>query len=445
MAEVFCKKLHVAQSRVWTEGSQYQYNVVRCGRRWGKTAILGNIAISYATSLFPETGSGRLVGGMVGIFTAETKQQSEIFDYLVEALEPLIKRKNSSKGYIRLKNGGKIDFWVTNNNPLAGRGREYDVVLIDEAAFTKSPEMLENTWPLAIKPTLLTRRGRAWVFSTPNGIDEKNFFYAICHDESLGFHEHHAPTSSNPFVPPDELEKERAKNDPRVVQQEFDAEFVDWSAEALLDINKLLIDEQPIAMPKNCDMIFAVMDTALKGGTENDGTGVIYYAYEYTYRKRAGLEPRLSIIDWDLTQIKASLLPEYMPGVYDNLARLDKICRPLHGSQGVFMEDAAMGAILNQKASTEGWDMTPIKSVLTSKGKDERAVLASGHHYLEKCKITQEAHDKTVTFKQSTANHLIKQIAGFHLADPKAHKRADDLFDCYTYGLIIVFGNYEAL
>jgi hypothetical protein len=438
--EIFIPELHEKQKEIWTEGSQHQYNVVRCGRRWGKTEILVIIAISYVTSLFKQTGTGVLEGGRVGIFTAEYKQQSEIFDKLVELLEPLIKRKSSTKGIIRLKNGARIDFWVTNNNVLAGRGREYDMVLIDEAAFTKLVEMLEEIWPKSIKPTLLTRRGRAWVFSTPNGIDETNFFYAICHDKSLGFHEHHAPTSSNPYVPPDELEKERKSNDPRVFQQEFDAEFIDWSKDALLDIDKLLIDELPVGIPTTCDMVFAIGDTALKGGTENDGTGFVYFAYEQTYA-----EPRLTIIDWDITQIKASLLPEYMPSVYDNLSRLESICRPRLGSQGVFMEDAAMGAILNQKAETEGWQMTPIKSALTGKGKDERAVMASGHHYRGKCKITQEAYDKTATFKQSTANHLIKQIAGFHLADPKAHKRADDLFDCYTYGLIIAFGNYEAL
>lgn len=440
MAQIFCRKLHAAQSAVWIEGSQHQYNVVRCGRRWGKTAILGNIAISYATSLFKETGGEKLQGGRVGIFTAEYKQQQEIFDYLEEALLPLIKMKSRSEGRIRLMNGARIDFWVTNNNPLAGRGREYDVVLLDESAFTKSPEMLNEIWPKSIKPTLLTRRGRAWVFSTPNGTDENNFFYAICHDKSLGFHEHHAPTSSNPFVPPDELEKEKAANDPRVYQQEFDAEFIDWSADALLDIDKLLVDGLPVGMPTTCDMIFAVADTALKGGSENDGTGFVYFAYEETYS-----EPRLTIIDWDITQIKASLLPEYMPSVYDNLERLAKLCRPRLGSMGVFMEDAAMGAILNQKAETEGWAMQPIKSALTSKGKDERAVMASGHHYLGKCKITREAYDKVATFKQDTANHLLKQIAKFHLADPLAHKRADDLFDCYTYGLIIAFGNYEAL
>ncbi|EBZ7585865.1 terminase [Salmonella enterica subsp. enterica serovar Hull] len=441
MAEIFATELHPAQREIWAEGIKHQYNVVRCGRRWGKTEILGTIAVSYATSLFPSTKNpNKLQGGRVGIFTAEYKQQQEIFDYLEEALEPLIKKKSRSDGRIRLKNGARIDFWVTNNNPLAGRGREYDVVLIDEAAFTKSPEMLEEIWPKSIKPTLLTRRGRAWVFSTPNGTDDKNFFYAICHDPKHGFKEHYAPTSSNPFAPPDELEKERLNNDPRVFRQEYLAEFIDWSAEALLDINKLMVNDLPVEMPTTCDIIFAVMDTALKGGTENDGTGIVYFAYEKTYS-----EPRLTIIDYDCTQIKASLLPEYMPGVYDNLERLAKICRPRLGSQGVFMEDAAMGAILNQKAETEGWDMTPIKSALTGKGKDERGVLASGHHYLGKCKITKEAYDKTVTFKQVTANHLIKQIAGFHLADPKAHKRADDLFDCYTYGLIIVFGNYEAL
>ncbi|EHU00436.1 hypothetical protein CKS_2376 [Pantoea stewartii subsp. stewartii DC283] len=376
----------------------------------------------------------------MGIFTAQYRQYQEIFDELVEYLKPLIKTQSRSEKRILLKNGGKIDFWVTDDNKLAGRGRKYHCVLIDEAAFTKSPEMLEEIWPRAIKPTLVDYRGRAWVFSTPDGINDQNFFYAICNDPAHGFHEHHAPSSSNPHLPADELAEIERTTDPRVWQQEFLAKFIDWSKEALLDVNKLLVDGLPVDMPTTCDMIFAVADTALKGGTENDGTGFVYFAYEETYS-----EPRLTIIDWDVTQIKASLLPEYMPGVYNNLERLAKICRPRHGSQGVFMEDAAMGAILNQKAETEEWDMKPIKSVLTSKGKDERAVLASGHHWQEKAKIAKPAFDKTVEFKKKTANHLWRQIAGFHLADPKAHKRADDLFDCYTYGLIIAFGNYEAL
>ncbi|ARF49827.1 terminase [Pantoea stewartii subsp. stewartii DC283] len=440
MAEIFLPELHSEQLRVWTAGSEHRYNAIRCGRRWGKTVMLVDIAISYVTNKFVIPGTKRSIAGRVGIFTAQYRQYQEIFDELVEYLKPLIKTQSRSEKRILLKNGGKIDFWVTDDNKLAGRGRKYHCVLIDEAAFTKSPEMLEEIWPRAIKPTLVDYRGRAWVFSTPDGINDQNFFYAICNDPAHGFHEHHAPSSSNPHLPADELAEIERTTDPRVWQQEFLAKFIDWSKEALLDVNKLLVDGLPVDMPTTCDMIFAVADTALKGGTENDGTGFVYFAYEETYS-----EPRLTIIDWDVTQIKASLLPEYMPGVYNNLERLAKICRPRHGSQGVFMEDAAMGAILNQKAETEEWDMKPIKSVLTSKGKDERAVLASGHHWQEKAKIAKPAFDKTVEFKKKTANHLWRQIAGFHLADPKAHKRADDLFDCYTYGLIIAFGNYEAL
>ncbi len=334
-----------------------------------------------------------------------------------------------------MTNGGKIDFWVTNDNKLAGRGREYEVVLIDEAAFTKAPEMLEEIWPKSIKPTLLVPRGYVWVFSTPDGIDENNFFYALCNNKKLGFFEHYAPTSSNPYVPAEELEQEEKNCEPRVFRQEFLAEFVDWSKDALFDINKWLVDGKPVAMPETCDLIFAVADTALKGGQENDGTGVVYYAYTYNYVP----EPELRIIDWDLTQIQGALLPEYIPGVYENLNRLSRICKPRMGSGGVFMEDAAMGAILLQKAETEGWDMKAIDSVLTGKGKDERAVMASGYHYLGRCKITEEAFNKTVPFKQAEANHLWKQVAGFHLADKKAHVRADDLLDGYMYGLIIAF------
>lgn len=440
MAEIFVPELHAGQLKVWTEGSEHQYNVVCCGRRWGKTVMLVAIAISYVTNKFKVPSAKKPIAGRVGIFTAQYRQYQEIFDELEEALAPLIKSSSRQEKRILLKNGGKIDFWVTNDNKLAGRGRKYHAILIDEGAFTKSPEMLKEVWPRAIKPTLVDYRGRAWVFSTPDGINDENFFYALCHDESLNFHKHHAPTSSNPYMPADELEKIEKETDPRVWQQEFLAEFVDWSEAALLDIKKLLVDGLPVPMPETCDAIFAVMDTALKGGLENDGTGVVYFAFEQTYTT-----PRLTIIDYDVVQIKASLIESYIPGVYENLERLATICRPRMGSLGLHVEDAAFGAVLLQKAETEGWDMKPIDSVLTSKGKDERAVMASSHHYCEKAKIAEPAFNKTVEFKKKVANHLWRQIAGFHLADKDANKRADDLLDCYLYALIIAFGNGAAL
>ncbi len=214
MAEIFLPELHSEQLRVWTAGSEHRYNAIRCGRRWGKTVMLVDIAISYVTNKFVIPGTKRSIAGRVGIFTAQYRQYQEIFDELVEYLKPLIKTQSRSEKRILLKNGGKIDFWVTDDNKLAGRGRKYHCVLIDEAAFTKSPEMLEEIWPRAIKPTLVDYRGRAWVFSTPDGINDQNFFYAICNDPAHGFHEHHAPSSSNPHLPADELAEIERTTDP---------------------------------------------------------------------------------------------------------------------------------------------------------------------------------------------------------------------------------------
>lgn len=147
--------------------------------------MLSSAAVTYATAPFKRPGMDIELGGRVGIFTAEYRQYQEIYDKLEEILLPLKKSFSRQEKRLLLKNGGKIDFWVTNDNKLAGRGREYEIILIDEAAFTKSPEMLREIWPKSIKPTLLTTKGRAYVFSTPDGVDEENFFYAICHDKTL--------------------------------------------------------------------------------------------------------------------------------------------------------------------------------------------------------------------------------------------------------------------
>lgn len=443
MADIYLPTLHEGQIKVWADSWDEPLHAVRCGRRWGKTFMLASAAVTYATAPFKRPGLDIELGGRVGIFTAEYRQYQEIYDKLEETLLPLKKSFSRQEKRLLLKNGGKIDFWVTNDNKLAGRGREYDLVLIDEAAFTKSPEMLAEIWAKSIKPTLLTTKGRAYVFSTPDGIDEDNFFYAICTKKELGFIEHHAPTSSNPYVPPEELEKERLRCEPRVFRQEFLAEFVDWSADALFDVRKWFEGEsqdQPVNYPDWCEAVFAVMDTAVKGGVEHDGTAVVYYAVD----TRAG-RIRLTILDWDVVQIDGAMLETWMPSVFDRLNELSGQCVAVNGSIGVFIEDASMGSILLQKGESLGWPVNKIESALTSKGKDERAIMASGYHYRGLARISQYAYHKMATFKGESANHLHKQVSSFHLGDKKAHKRADDLLDCYTYGLIIAFGSGDAL
>jgi hypothetical protein len=104
-----------------------------------------------------------------------------------------------------MKNGGRIDFW-TLENAIAGRGRRYRRVVVDEAAFTKDGDnkidgSMMEVWEKSIRPTLFDYGGEALVSSNSAGKNPDNFFYNICTDPKYGFHEYHATTADNPLLP----------------------------------------------------------------------------------------------------------------------------------------------------------------------------------------------------------------------------------------------------
>jgi len=418
--QIAIPELHSGQVDVFNQRSQL--NVVRCGRRWGKTRLLETIAASAANK-----------GYSVGVFAPEYKQLGEPYDHIYEMLKPVVAYKNKNIR-IRTKKGGTVDFWRLNDNELAGRGFEYDYVLIDEAAFTKTPQMLD-IWQKSIKPTMLTTKGKAWVFSTPKGVDPDNFFYKICNNPEMGFTSFHAPTITNPYVPQDELEKERLLNHPLVFQQEYLAEFIDWSGSAFFSIDKLLIDKKPLPFPTKIDGVYAVIDTAVKGGQEHDGTAIVYVGTNKFYGQE------LIILDWDIIQIDGAMLENWMPSVFQRLEDLAVQTSARAGSLGAWIEDAAAGSILLQQGFNKGWNVKAIESGLTAKGKDERAISVSGYFTQEKMKITEFAYDKTVSFKGATRNHLLQQLAQFRIGDKDAHKRSDDLLDAFVYSIAIGVGN----
>jgi hypothetical protein len=241
--DIYLPTMHSGQVAIWNQRTRL--NAVRCGRRWGKTK-----------DLIVKAANGAIKGLSVGVFAPEYKQLSEPFDELLEIIDPIKRSASKTNGTIRTKTGGKIDFWTLNDNVLAGRGREYDLVLMDEVGFTKNRQMID-IWNKSIKPTMLTTRGTAWAYSTPNGDDPENFFHAICNDPKLGFKEFHAPTSTNPYVPEDELEKERLSNHPLVFRQEFLAEFIDWSGVAFFSIDSLTVDKKGVEYPMHCECVYA--------------------------------------------------------------------------------------------------------------------------------------------------------------------------------------------
>jgi hypothetical protein len=390
---------------------------------FGKTRMMTTMA-----------GNATAKGRKVGIFTPEYKQLSEPFDELVEILAPITMSKSASNGKIRTINNGKLDFWTLTDNALAGRGREYDLVLIDEAGFTKNIQMLD-IWKKSIKPTMLTTKGTAWAFSTPNGDDPENFFHTICNDKDYGFKEFYAPTSTNPYVPADELEKERLSNHPDVFRQEFLAQWVDWRGKAFFSEVSMLVDGQPVPWPIKCDQVYAVIDTALKDGLEHDGTGVIYIA-----RNKYAGHP-LVILDYDILQIEGALLEQWLPQVHARCNELAGICGARQGNVGLWIEDKASGIVLIQQAQRKGLPAFPIDSELTAQGKDGRALSVSGYVFRGEVKMSYHAYNKIVNFKGQSRNHLLSQVCGYRMGMKTLHSM--DLLDCFCYSVAIGLGDVK--
>lgn len=424
--------LHPGQFSIFQERARL--NAVRCGRRWGKTLMMVTMAANAA-----------LNGQKVGLFTPEHKQLQEPYSELLWRLNSVKTEASKTAGVIKTNKGGQIDFWSLDDNMLAGRGREYDLVMVDETAFTKDAQMMD-IWRKAIAPTMITRPGaRAWAFSTPNGNNIENFFWKICNEAELNFKQHYAPTSSNPYVPPSELEREKRENDPRVFQQEFLAEFVDWSGDAFFRAENLLVDGLPVDYPTMCDGVFAVIDTAVKTGSANDGTGVSYWALGTRVNEATWYGHPLVCLDWDYVQIEGAHLETWIPGVFQRLEELAVLCRARGGSRGAYIEDAQSGSILLQQCAHRGLPAQALPQDLTSAGKDARAINASAPVHQGKVKWSRYAYEKGVTFKGSYRNHMTSQVYDFHVGDKNASKRSDDLLDTFCYSIAIALGSNKGI
>lgn len=416
---------HAGQVKVWR--NRGMRNAVRTGRRWGKTSAMVTLASDALAK-----------GKKVGLFTPEHKQISEPFSDISVRLSSIISSKNKNEGLIRTETGGRADFWHLTDNELAGRGREYDLILLDEIAFTKNGQMLD-IWHKGIVPTMATKpNAMVWAFSTPNGVDEDNFFWKICNDPTMGFVQHHAPSWENPLVSMDWINIEKERLHPDVFRQELACEFIDWAGVAFFSLEKMLDNGNAVPYPTHCDTIFAVVDSALKSGNDHDGTAVIYCA-----RNKYAGHP-IVILDWDIISIDADLLTDWFPRVV--MPRMDELaaqCGAREGVRGVFLEDKASGIAICQHAARRGWPVHPIDSKLTALGKDERALATSSHAHQGKCKLSEYAYNKTVNYKGSTRNHLISQVTSFRLGSKDAYKRADDLLDCFTYSMALSLGTSE--
>ncbi len=420
-------KFHAGQQHIADNRSKR--TVLRCGRRFGKTVMIENLGSAWAAH----------DAKRIGWFCPNYKLLIPSYARILRMVRPMVVSASKIDGLIELEGGGGIEFW-TLNDPEAGRSRSYDEVIIDEASLAKG---LRDIWEQAIAPTLLDRNGNATMAGTPKGIDDENYFYQACTNKTKTstwaelWKEFHAPTSANPTLNRGAVESLQQRYPPLVYKQEYLAEFVDWSGDAFFSSTSLTVDGLGVPYPMNCDCVYAVIDSAMKDGSENDGTGVTYFGLSQHFGHP------LTILDWDVIQIKSDLLPTWLPSVFDRLEQLAKICKARRGSIGAFIEDKASGITLNQHSARMGWPAQPISGDITAIGKDGRAINASGPVHRGEVKMSVYAYDKVTEYKGMTRNHLLSQVCSYRIGDKDAAKRSDDLLDTFTYGVIIGLNGAE--
>jgi hypothetical protein len=196
----------------------------------------------------------------------------------------------------------------------------------------------------------------------------------------------------------------------------------------------LLVDGLPVNFPEWTDCVFATIDTGIKADAKHDATAVIYWALNERFAAP------LTILDYDILQVPADLLIDWIPGIYLKLEEYARACRARRGSIGTVIEEKGSGIVLLQQCNRRNLLATGVDAKLVQLGKQPRALNASGYVSVGKVKYSVQAYNKTVDFKQRHANHLIKQVHSFNVGVPD---QEDDLVDCFCYGVCSSLGDSE--
>lgn len=195
-----------------------RFTVINCGRRWGKTLIaLWHILCALHA------------GQKVAYFVPTSARFENVWKKLVKALQPVEMigkcKINLSRHEINFETtGAHCKFWSLEDLN-AGRGEDYDLIIIDEAAFCAH---LQDSWDKAIRATLLDRRGKCIILSTPDA--PEGFFYEMAEfaqkPKNKNWTYFHAPSWTNSLLDQDEIEEIEDTLPEHVFLNEYGAEFM---------------------------------------------------------------------------------------------------------------------------------------------------------------------------------------------------------------------------
>lgn len=313
---------HAGQQQVMAEFQRF--NVLACGRRWGKTEFAQMLAVLALRGGYP-----------VGFFAPVYKDLMDVWRVLKRVLVSELASKNEQEKRIDLRNGGSMDFW-TLDNPDSGRGRKYKRLIVDEAAKARH---LKEWWTEAGRPTLTDFKGDAWFLGTPKG---RNYFYRLflMGQEYTDWCSWQMPTLRNPLIDPDEVESARFQLPREAYLQEYEAAFTEDAGLVFRHVRDCVYEgeEQPDPDGKY------VM--GIDWAQARDFTCLVVLDVD---RKRVVHIDRFNQIGWEIQRGRMAALARFW------------------NVRTILAEQNAMGGPLIERAQLEGLPIVPFTTTVDSK------------------------------------------------------------------------------
>ena len=190
-------------------GGLARHNVLKCGRRFGKTDLLQRVVAEAARSGYP-----------AGYFAPQYDQLELQY---AEQCERMSRWKGvriiKSLHRIETPTGGSIDYWSLKEEANRVRGRKYKVVALDECAVVDN---LVVAWEESISPTLTDLGGDAWFASTPKlGSQFDELYWKGQDPGNDDWASWELPTSENPFITAEEIEFRRRNMSEAAFRREY--------------------------------------------------------------------------------------------------------------------------------------------------------------------------------------------------------------------------------
>ena len=216
-------RLTKPQSKIYQDESRFR--VVVAGRRFGKTFLS---TVELLTNAVKEHNRNCW-------YVAPTyKAAKEIAWDMLIATTPreYIQKTNETSLTIQLINGSTISLKGAEK-PDNLRGRSLDFIVLDEFA-----DMRPEAWYEVLRPSLSDRNGTGLFIGTPKG---RNHFYDLWTkgtDQDEDWSAFQFTTIQGEQVTPEEIESAKRDLDERTFNQEYNAQFVNYSGIIYYNFNR---------------------------------------------------------------------------------------------------------------------------------------------------------------------------------------------------------------